>query len=191
MSSSAEMVASTSTFVTIRGRTGRPGIEGMGYPGFQPIQTAHHTAPLPSVGAHPLAVFEMMNEPMGHFMGDDVDKIGQAILRQQDRIEAQPAAAKMRLARAFATQIQPYLRQRQCRIDLPSKLPGGMRALVHLCMQLGLIESRQLAGSRRGKDWDGHEMLECLVAPLTDAAHILFPRKPYARNVPPSTAARR
>ncbi len=195
MSSNAEVVALAPTFVTVRGRAGPSGIEHMGHLRLEPIQSTHHAAPLPTMRRHAFTLFEMMNEPVGHFMRNDIDKISQAILCQQHRIEAQSLTPKMCLPRAFPAQIEPYFRQRQRRVNLPGKLPGSLDPLMDAGMQRRLVESRQLSsawsGKRRlGKRWCGHEMLECLVAPLTDKLNSLFSGKLHARDTSPPTIAR-
>lgn len=75
----------------------------------EPVEIAHDALPLATVRANLVAIFEMMDQPMRHFVRHDIDEVGEPVLGQQGRIETQPAASEMRLARALATNVQPHL----------------------------------------------------------------------------------
>ena len=102
MATNAKSMLPTDASITI-GRRARPtGIEIMSHLGFQIEQLTHHGLPFPTVGPKTLAVLEMPNQPMSHFVRHHFQKKAAGIFSIEQSVEAQPAAAKMCLAGAFA-----------------------------------------------------------------------------------------
>lgn len=90
----------------------------MSGPGLHAEKATHHGLPFVAMGPRPVAVLQMMHQPVGHLMRHHLDQEGEAILLQEQRIEAQPAAPEVRLAGTLAAQVQPYCRTRQPRVQL-------------------------------------------------------------------------
>ena len=107
----------------------------MGHARLKAIETRHDAAPLVAMRLDPLAILEVMHQPMGHLVGNHVDEEGLAILAEQDRIEAQATAAEMCLPRTFATNVQPHPGPGEFGIHLASQFPGSIDTLIGTSMQ--------------------------------------------------------
>lgn len=79
-----------------------------------------------AMGAQARAFVEVPDQPVRHLVGHHLDEECLTVLGEKLGIEAQTAAAEMRLAGALATQVEPHLWPRQARMDLSTQLPGGL-----------------------------------------------------------------
>lgn len=79
-----------------------------------------------AMGAQARAFVKVPDQPVRHLVGHHLDEECLTVLGEKLGIEAQTAAAEMRLAGALATQVEPHLWPRKGRMDLPTQLPGGL-----------------------------------------------------------------
>ncbi len=100
------------------GLAGPCGVEPMGHTGYETEERPHHGLPLAAMGTRPVAILEMMHQPVGHLVGDHLDQEGLAILVVQHRIEAQTSPPEVRLTGRPAAQVTPHPGSGQARMDL-------------------------------------------------------------------------
>jgi len=160
MASGRKVMLLAPAAVTIWRGTRASGVEAVRGPGRHAEQAAHHGLPLVTMWPCPMAVLQMVHQPVGHLVRHHLDQEGEAILLQQQRIEAQPAATEVRLSGALSSKIQPDQRARQCRMDLVTTLIGRLDLLDEGAVQGGPVESVETDGVGSGKRGDGHGMLE-------------------------------
>lgn len=170
-------------------------VETVSHPRGQAEQLPHDRAPLVAVGAHSVALLEVMHQPVCHLVGHHIDEERLAVFTQQHGIETQPGAAEVCLAGALAAQVEPHPRTRQMRMHLPAQLKSGLDALMQRSMQRRLVEAVEPIGTGVGKRWSVHGMLEC--RPVMAASSPLSRDPPKCseshdvRHAPARTAPRR
>lgn len=133
----------TMTSIAIRGGTRPFGIEAVGRAWLEAKKPAHHCLPFPAVGARPPAILQMVNQPVGHLMGNHLDQKVDTILGIQHRVEAQSSATKVCLPRTSAAQIKPDARPGQFRVDLAAQQIGMPDPLMQ--------DTREVGARKRGK----------------------------------------
>lgn len=129
--------------VAVGCRAGPSRIEGVGHPGFETEKLLHYRAPLAAMGTRPVAIAEMAYQPVGHLVGHYLDQIGVAVFPVEHRVEAQSAAAIMRLSGALATQVEPHPWPRQVGVKFATEPPGGLDPVEQGLLQRRLVEPGQ------------------------------------------------
>lgn len=153
------MLAATAA-VAMRRRAGSADIETMRGARLEAEKTPHYCLPLATMGTGSMALLEVKHQPMRHLVGYHLDHEGQAILLEQHRVEAQSAAAQMRLSGRLSAQVQPDTRSRQAGMELATEPPGSRHPLVKRDMQGPGIEFVEPAGIRRGEHGSDHGVVE-------------------------------
>lgn len=150
----------TGAAIAMRSGAGSLRVEAMGDPGFEAEQATHHRAPFMAMGTGEMAVFQMMDQPVSHFVGHHLDQKGQAVLAVEHRVEAQAATPEMGLAGAAAAQVAPDPRPGKMRMDLPTQPPGGLHPLAQRSLELRRVERSQAFGIGMGQGGVLHGVLE-------------------------------
>ena len=140
MTPCGEGVFTTVADVAVGRGAGPPRIEGVGHPGYETEKLVHHRTPLVAMGARPVAIAEMAHQPVGHLMGYHLDQVSVAVFPIEHRVEAQATAAIMCLAGALASQVEPYPRPGQVRVEFATEPPGGLDPVEQRLMQRRLAK---------------------------------------------------
>lgn len=147
----------TTTSIAIWRRARPFDIEAVGRARLEAEKPAHHRLPLPAVRPSPPAIFQMMDQPVGHLVGYHLDQEVDPVLGIQHRVEAQPAAAKMCLPRTPPPQIEPYARPGQPGVNLPAQCEGVGNPLMQGVREAGARESGKRFGVGMGQGGSHHE----------------------------------
>lgn len=139
--------------IAVRRRARTLGIETMSGPWLHAEEATHHGLPLVAMGARLVAILQVMHQPVGHLVRHHLDQKGEAVLLQEQRIEAQPAPSEVGLAGTLAPQIKPDRRSRQGGMQFTTQTVGRFDPLEKGKAKGGpveLIESSEVGGGKRG-----------------------------------------
>ncbi len=151
VASGCQCMGAAAAAVAVRRRLGLLHIEAVRHPGWKAEQFTHHGLPFAPMGLEAARIVQMKDQPVSHLVGDDVIEESGAIITQQNRVEAQPASAHVRLPGRSTSQIKPHARARKRRVDLQAAPPrfvnapqGGLvQGISGQCVQIALQPGRQ------------------------------------------------